>query len=245
MVEPARGHHRADGGADGGVRDLLVVGAGIIGLSVAWRALSAGLTVEVLDPTPGDGATHAAAGMLAAVTEADYGEERLAAMNRDSAALWPAFAADLEAASGLDVGLRRTGTMTVAYDADDVAESRRLARTQHRWGMDIEELTAAAARERSPLVGPVAGAFWSPSDHQVDPRSVHRALLIAVREAGGAVVRRRVSSLLTDRAGGGPRVTGAVDERGRSAAPGPSCSPPGRAHLRCWPTSRSRLPSDP
>ena len=65
-----------------GAMDVLVVGGGIVGLTAAWRASRAGLRVTVLDPAPGDGATHAAAGMLAPVTEADFGEEaalRLAA----------------------------------------------------------------------------------------------------------------------------------------------------------------------
>ncbi|ROS78996.1 glycine oxidase ThiO [Cellulomonas sp. PhB143] len=200
-----------------GPPDVLVVGAGIIGLAVAWRATRAGLTVSVLDASPGDGATWAAAGMLAAVTEAEYGEDRLARMNVDSARRWPRFAQELEDASGTDVGLRATGTMTLAYDADDLAESRRLARTQQRWGMAITELTAAQARRRSPLVGSVAGASWAADDHQVDPRAAHRALRRAVVGTPGCgILPRRVARLLvgTGTTDDGVRVTGVVDDRG-------------------------------
>jgi glycine oxidase len=198
------------------VADVVVVGGGIVGLTAAWRASRAGLRVAVLDPAPGDGATHAAAGMLAPVTEADFGEEVALRLGSDSLARWPGFAAELEADSGLDVGLRATGTLTLAYDGDDLAVGRRVRALQEAWGLDSTEITVAAAREREPLVGQrVAGAFWAPGDHRVDPRAVHRALTAALeRDARAVVVRRAVTRLLRGTGPGSP-VTGAVDDTGR------------------------------
>ena len=49
--------------------DVVVVGAGVIGLSCGWQAAAAGLSVVVIDPHPGHGATWAAAGMLAPAGE--------------------------------------------------------------------------------------------------------------------------------------------------------------------------------
>ena len=198
-----------------GATDVLVVGGGIVGLTAAWRASRAGRRVTVLDPAPGDGATHAAAGMLAPVTEADFGEETALRLGADSAARWPAFAAELEADAGLDVGLRATGTLTLAYDGDDLALGRRVRALQEAWGLDSTEISVAAAREREPLVGPrVAGAFWAPGDHQVDPRAVHRALTAALaRDPRAAVVRRRAVRLLRA-SGPGSAVTGALDDAG-------------------------------
>ncbi|MET4225472.1 glycine oxidase ThiO [Oerskovia enterophila] len=198
-----------------GATDVLVVGGGIVGLTAAWRASRAGLRVTVLDPSPGDGATHAAAGMLAPVTEADFGEEAALRLGADSAARWPVFAAELEAGSGLSVGLRTTGTLTLAYDGDDLALGRRVRALQEAWGLDSTEISVAAAREREPLVGPrVAGAFWAPGDHQVDPRAVHRALTAALaRDPRAAVVHRRAVRLLRSTGPGSP-VTGALDDAG-------------------------------
>lgn len=157
--------------------DVLVVGGGIIGLTAAWRALRAGRTVTVLDPDPGGGATHAAAGMLAAVSEAEHGEHDLARVNVASAALWPAFARELAAVSGVDVGLTSTGTLTVAYDAADAQLCRELLALQRTWGLDVHEVTPAQARERVPLLGPhVAAATWAPGEQHVDPRAVAAAL---------------------------------------------------------------------
>src|SRR5271166_2445802 len=94
--------------------EVVVVGGGIIGLSLAWRAASTGRAVTVVDPDPGRGATWAAAGMLAPVGEAHFGEEDLASLNLAAARKWPGFARDLEVAAGRTVHFRRDGTLLVA-----------------------------------------------------------------------------------------------------------------------------------
>jgi glycine oxidase len=99
--------------------DVAVIGAGVIGLSVAWRAARDGLKVAICDPEPARGASWAAAGMLAPTTEGRWGEGTLQALSQASAAAWPGYAAALEEDSGLPVGLRRDGTLSVALDADD------------------------------------------------------------------------------------------------------------------------------
>ena len=88
------------------MRSVVIAGGGLIGLVVAWRAAQRGFAVTVVDESPGTGASYAAAGMLAPVTEVAYGEEALLALSRESLARYPAFAAELLAATGLDVGLR-------------------------------------------------------------------------------------------------------------------------------------------
>ncbi len=157
--------------------DVLVIGQGVIGAIAAWRARLAGVSVACLDPHPGDGATHAAAGMLAPVTEADFGEHELLSLNLASADLWPSFAAEIEHSSGVDVGYRTSGILTVAFDAGDAQQLARLRDLQRRSGLEVEELSVAEARNREPFLGPrIAGAQWVPGDHVVDPRALHRAL---------------------------------------------------------------------
>ena len=76
--------------------DVVVVGAGIVGLACAWRAAQAGLGVLVLDRgEPGAGSTAAAAGMLAPVSEAAFAEQELMRLNLAGRDEWPAFAAEL------------------------------------------------------------------------------------------------------------------------------------------------------
>ncbi|WP_407318890.1 glycine oxidase ThiO [Isoptericola halotolerans] len=193
-----------------GTRDLVVVGAGIIGLAVAWRALEAGLSVTVLDPDPGDGSTRAAAGMIAPATEAEFTEDTALHLHLTGASRWLSFAADLEAASGLGVGLRESGTLTLAYDGTDAALLRRILALHTRHAVTSERLAISEARRREPLLGQrLTEAAWVPGDHAVDPRATHTALWRAVdAHPHGAVVPRAVVRLDVD-AG---RVVGAVDE---------------------------------
>jgi glycine oxidase len=76
--------------------EVAIIGAGVIGLAIAWRLAARGTSVRVFDRgAAGAGASHAAAGMLAACAEAEPGEEALVALGRESQARWPAFAAEL------------------------------------------------------------------------------------------------------------------------------------------------------
>ena len=103
-------------------KTVAIIGAGVVGLGIAWRLAARGVKVSVFDKgAAGAGATHAAAGMLAACAEAEPGEEALVALGRDSQARWPAFADELKQASGIDVELRREGTLVIALTADDQA----------------------------------------------------------------------------------------------------------------------------
>ena len=99
---------------------IVIIGAGVAGLSIGWRLAQRGVAVTLFERhEAGQGASHAAAGMLAACAEVEPGEEKLFALNRASQALWPQFAAELERASGVTVDLRREGTLVIALTADD------------------------------------------------------------------------------------------------------------------------------
>ncbi|WP_406056738.1 glycine oxidase ThiO [Kribbella sp. NBC_00889] len=178
--------------------DVVVVGAGLIGLATAWRLAADGMQVTVCDPTPGTQTSTVAAGMLAPVTEVEYGEDDLLALNLAGVAAWPAFAAELEELTGLPAGLHQTGTLSVAYDVDDAAALRRLADYQRRLGLDVEELSGRDARKREPLLAAgVSGGVWVPGDHSVDNRQAVAALLRAVELSGVTVIRQRVSHVIT------------------------------------------------
>lgn len=193
--------------------DVLVIGQGVIGAVAAWRARRAGLSVTSLDPQAGSGASYAAAGMLAAVTEADFGERELLELNLASAARWPAFADEVGAAAGTGIGFRRCGVLSVAYDAADAQHLARVRRLQRDWGLEVHELTNAEAREREPLLGSrIAASQWTPADHQVDPRRLVEALRVVLDALGVETVRCAAERLLT---GDGGEVLGAVDGAGR------------------------------
>jgi glycine oxidase len=168
--------------------DVAVVGGGIIGLAVAWRARGLGLSVTVLERgTVGAGASHVAAGMLAPVAEVEFGDagRRLLELGLRSAALWPGFARELEEATGLEVGYRATGTLLVARDDDEARELERQLEFRRSLGLAVERLLASRAREREPALAPtVRLAREAPDDHSVDPRLVLVALRRACESAG-------------------------------------------------------------
>jgi glycine oxidase len=164
---------------------VVIIGAGVIGLGIAWR-LAGRAAVTVFDRgKAGAGASHAAAGMLAACCEAEPGEEALVMLGRESQGRWPAFAEELEHASGIDVELRREGTLVLALTADDQTTIAHHLEFQRQLGLPLEWLSAAATRAREPrLAGKIAGALFSPQDHQVDNRKLAQALRIAAERAG-------------------------------------------------------------
>ncbi|MGY1781696.1 glycine oxidase ThiO [Geodermatophilus sp. SYSU D01036] len=179
--------------------DVAVAGGGLVGLAVAWRAARRGLSVTVVDDAPGSGASAAAAGMLAPVTEAGYREEPLLRLGLDSLARWPAFAAELEAAAGTPVGLCTAGTLVVGFDEDDVRELDALHAFQGELGLAARRLTPREARRREPaLATRVRGGLLVEGDHSVDGRAVHAALLAAAASAGVPLLRDRVAEVVVD-----------------------------------------------
>ncbi|HET6738180.1 MAG TPA: glycine oxidase ThiO [Kribbella sp.] len=191
--------------------DVVVVGGGLIGLATAWLLAVDGAQVTICDPTPGAQTSNVAAGMLAPVTEVEFGEDDLLALNLASVNAWPAFAAELEELTGQPAGLHQTGTLSVAYDADDVAVLRRVAEYQRRLGLDVEELSGRDARRREPLLATgVSGGVWVPGDHSVDNRRAVATLLRAAELSGVQIVRQHVARVTTS----GTTATGVLLDNG-------------------------------
>jgi glycine oxidase len=203
-----------------------VVGGGVIGLGIAWRAARSGLSVTVVDRSGGRGASWAAAGMLAPVTEVHYGERPLLGLNLAAAARWPGFAAEVEDATGRPVGYRPAGTLAVARDTDDNAALEDLYRFQLRCGLQVERLRSRECRQLEPGLAPgIRGGVLAPGDHQVDNRALVEALLVACQRAGVRLVEGRVAGLAVE----GDRVTGVVLGDGERLAAGAAVLAAG-----CW-----------
>jgi glycine oxidase len=194
---------------------VAIIGAGVVGLGIAWR-LASRADVSVFDRgKAGSGASHAAAGMLAACCEAEPGEEALVALGRDSQARWPGFAEELQRASGIDVDLRREGTVVLALTADDQAALAHQLEFQKKLGLPLEWLSAAATRAKEPhLAGKIAGGVFSPEDHQVDNRKLTQALRVAAEAAGVRIYEHRPVAEIAVQAG---RADGVIFEDGTRA----------------------------
>lgn len=166
-----------------------IIGGGAIGLAIGWRLAQAGCAVEIFERgEAGKGASWAAAGMLAAGVETEPGEIALHGLCRASQGSWPAFAAELEAASGQSVELLQDGTLMVALNRDDAAQLRYTYDFQRAHGIALDWLTGAQARQREPYLHPnLAAAVFCAGDHQVENRKLVRALRTAFLAAGGTL----------------------------------------------------------
>jgi glycine oxidase len=192
--------------------DVVVVGGGVIGLGIAWRCAQRGLSVEVVDPRPGSGASWAAAGMLAPVTELHYGEQALLGLNLESARRYPAFVAELVDVSGHEVGYRPSGAVVAAWDDADLRALGDLREFGNSFGLRMDVLTARELRQAEPaLAAAVAGGLLAPDDHAIDNRRLHAALTIAARRTGVVIRAERALAAQLTR----DRVTGVRTDAGR------------------------------
>jgi glycine oxidase len=195
----------------------VIIGAGVIGLGIAWRLAEAGCRVTVYDRgEAARGASWAAAGMLAAAVETEPGEEALLALALESQRLWPGFCRALEAASGISVEYRSEGTLVLALNRDDAEHLRHSFAFQTRLGLPLEWLNGAEACRREPHLKPgIAAAVFSPNDHQVENRRLGQALVVACRNAGvGLFEHCSVRAVVIERG----RVIGVETGRGRDPA---------------------------
>ena len=170
---------------------IAVIGAGMIGLSAAYElAVRRGARVTIFDVRPpGRGASWAAAGMLAPAFEAaaDPGvHPRLFELCLASAALWPEFAGELAARSGVDVGLDRTPSLAAALDGGEGERLSRIAAVLSASGVAHTALAAADILRLEPAINPVVlGGLELPSDFRVHNRQTVTALLAALRASSG------------------------------------------------------------
>jgi glycine oxidase len=195
--------------------DVVVVGAGIQGASVALRLARSGARVTVLErAVPGAEASSAAGGILSPGVEA-VEPGPFYALCRASLARYAGFVAEVEAASGMDVAFRRLGTLEVALDDDHArllaARAERLA----AHGLPAEVLDDAAVRRLEPGLSPEArGALFFEDEASLDPRLLGRAVYVAAARAGARFVAGDVRRIVVE----GGRAAGVDHATGRIAA---------------------------
>ncbi len=178
---------------------VVIVGAGIIGLACAYELSGLKVDVTVMDPSPAMGATRAAAGMLAAVSETHFGETDHAPQLLAAARAWPAFAAAIELESGRSVSFAQSGTLLLGVNHSDRTEIDRLARLHASLGLEARELQRDQLHELEPSLSPrITRAYLVDSDHQVDGRAVAEALLAILERRGVEFVSKSVQGIVRD-----------------------------------------------
>ena len=165
---------------------VVVIGAGVAGLSIGWRLRQAGIEVVVLERAqPGRGATWASAGMIAATAEYDQAQSPEGELGYRARMLWPDFAREIEDASGLKIGYAQSGSLMIAMNLNEAATYSARAASDP----DLKVLSAADARAMEPLLADgIAGALWAEKEAQVDSRALGIALARAFVRSGGTLI---------------------------------------------------------
>lgn len=171
--------------------EVLIIGGGIVGTSIAWGLARRGSQVLVLDE--GDDAFRAARGNFGLIWVQGKGATSppYAAWTRRSALAWPAFAAALEEESGVASQYQQRGGFTLALSEAELAAAQASMQNIAE-GLDTpyeyQVLDAAATRAALPAAGPeVMGAVFCPRDGQVSPLRLLRALFAALARRGAVV----------------------------------------------------------
>ena len=170
--------------------DVVVVGAGAVGLAVAWRAAQRGLGVTVLEraSVSGAGTSAVAAGMLAPISETISTELPLMRLGLAAVNAYPEFVEELGDASGMDPGYLRCGTLLAARDGDEAESLGRELALRESLGLAVHRLRSSEARRLEPALAPTLRlALEIPDDHAIDPRKLTAALAQAVTTAGGTL----------------------------------------------------------
>ena len=165
--------------------DVAVVGGGVIGLAVAWRAAQRGLRTLVLDAGE-DGAWRYAAGMLAPVTEAEFGERRAARRSACARRRLPRLLRRARAASGATRACAAPARSSSPATRDEAEELERLLAYRRELGLAVERLRPSQARRAEPALAPtVRLALDVPGDARGRPAPARR------RAGRGGRARRR------------------------------------------------------
>jgi glycine oxidase len=172
--------------------DVAIIGGGIMGCAVALRLALRGVGVTVIERgIPGAEASSAAAGILGTQMEAD-GSGPLLDLGLRSRALYPALAAELRDATGIDIGYVKSGVLAVAIDGAGAAELTARRAWQTARGLRVESLTAEQLHALEPNLGPeVRAALRFPDDAQVNARELARAFSQAAAAAGARFLQGR------------------------------------------------------
>jgi len=170
--------------------EVAVIGGGMIGAALAYGLVRHGLNTVMLDE--GDSALRAARGNFGLIWVQGKGVDApaYADWTRASADLWPEFAAELEAETGVALGYARPGGIELCLSAAELgargAEMARLeAQSAGRFHFEMLD-RRALARHLPPLGEAVLGASYSPLDGHVDPLALLRALHAGFLGRGGA-----------------------------------------------------------
>jgi len=175
-------------GASSNSSRIIIVGGGVIGLSIAWRLARENTRDEILlldANRAGEGTSRVSAGMIAPIAEAGFEDPHFIKFARLSRERYRAFVSEVSRDADMPVVLGEEGSIIVAIHRDDVEAMRRVYEHRRHADLPVEWLTGTEAREMEPTLTPrVSAAMWIAYDGQVNPRALLPALVRACNRRG-------------------------------------------------------------
>jgi len=181
--------------------EIIVVGGGVIGCAIARELAHLGARVEVLERDRiGAEASGAAAGMLGA--QAETSNTTMTGLGVESRALFREILPALRGETGVEVEHWEEGTLYLAFNEADEAETAIRIGRQEAGGLPVERLTAAEARRLEPRINPeLRSAVLFPDDGRVDNLQLTLAYAESAKRSG-ATVREGVTAWRVTSVGG-------------------------------------------
>lgn len=166
---------------------ILIIGGGIIGLSIGWQLARHGRHVEIFErDVIGKEASWAAAGMLAPYSEISFEDDLNLQLGCKGLALYSQFLNELHEDTKIDLSLENQGTLYVGIGCDDRVFLERLFHEIKRKNHLVKWLSAIEAREKEPLLSPhVSTALWIPNETHIHNRKLLESLKKAFHNRGG------------------------------------------------------------
>jgi len=227
MTTSSHSHHDED--------PIVIIGGGIIGLSLGWQLLRRGRPVAIFERgEAGREASWIAGGLLAPHAEVGFEEEELLRAGVRSHELYRRFVDELHEDTGQQITLDPRGTLIVGFNRDDTERIRRLFEFRQHLGLPVDWLMGSEAREREPLLSPkVTAAISIPDDNQINNRRLVDMLKKAFVARGGRLEEN--SSIVSIE----------TENRGALRVAGPSGETPASAIVvaaGCWSAQIGGIP---
>ncbi|MFT6583343.1 MAG: 4-methylaminobutanoate oxidase (formaldehyde-forming), partial [Alphaproteobacteria bacterium] len=189
---------------------IVIIGGGVVGCSIAYHLAKIGITDVVLLERKQltSGTTWHAAGLVGQLRAT----RNLTNLAKYSTKLY----ARLEAETGQATGFKQNGSISLATTAERMEEWRRGAAMARVFGLEVEEISPAEARDLFPLINvdDVVGAVFLPKDGQINPTDLTQALAKGARNAGIRIFENTKVLKITQNK---KRITGVRTDRGEIA----------------------------